>query len=80
LHPAEEQRLRQVLQRVRGHRGKARRLVGEQVDERLLEHVVVEGAEELHAEEWPEAALGEKPKLAGALHGSPSLQQVALER
>ena len=60
----DEQRLREVLQRVRRHRGEARRLVGEQDHQRLLEDVVVERAEELHAEERPEAPLGQQPELA----------------
>ena len=43
----DEQRLREVLQRVGRHRGERRRLVREQDHERLLEDVVVDGAEEL---------------------------------
>ena len=60
----DEQRLREVLQRVRRHRGEGRRLVGEQDDERLLEDVVVHRAEELDAEERPEAPLGQQAELA----------------
>jgi hypothetical protein len=64
----DEQRLREVLQRVGGQAAVARRLVGEQDDERLLEGVVVHRAEELHAEERPEAPFAEQPELAALAH------------
>ena len=57
-------RLREILERVRRHGGEARRLVREHDDQRLLEYVVVECAQELHAEERTEAPLAEQPELA----------------
>jgi hypothetical protein len=59
------------LQRVGRHRREARRLVREHDHERLLEDVVVESAEELDAEERPEAALFEQSELAALGHDSP---------
>ena len=47
---------------------KRRGLVGEQDDQRLLEDVVVQRAEELHAEERPEAPLGQQPELTTLGH------------
>ena len=52
--------------------GKARGLEGEQDDERLLEHVVVQRAEELHAEKGREAPLAEQAELAALAHSNSS--------
>src|SRR5438105_2649356 len=42
----------------------ARGLVGDEDDQRVLQHIVVEGAEELRPEKRREAALGEQFELA----------------
>jgi len=68
----DEERLRQVLQRVRTQRREARGLEGEQDDERLLEYVVVQRAEKLHPEERREAPLAEQPELAVLPHSNSS--------
>lgn len=63
-----EERLGDVLHGVRAQRRESRGLVGEHDDKRLPEQMPVEGAEELHAEEWTEAPLGQQRELAASSH------------
>ena len=49
----DEERLREILQRVRRHRREARGLVRKHDHERVLEYVVVERAEELTQKKGP---------------------------